>query len=348
MLTVKYGINFSIIDGNLTKFNSPQLPQQQTVQFTQEFGGTITVADGTYQQPFSSENILTTQMLFMLCDQPIQIILVAQGGTLGGTAPFTLLPNIPSLLSVGNLDSIYISNSTGMQATLTLKGAGVGNGSSPTGSPGGATGATGATGNDGATGPTGADGATGPSGADGATGPSGNTGTSGTTGAAGATGPSGADGSTGATGPGGASSSVIVTLQPSDIEGLSSYPGFTLISASDLLLESNQAIIVQSVEFYIDGSGGIPYTTTANLFLNYVGNYTGGQLFPAGNTPNNSNIGLLTSARPLYRYIQCSANDQNIPFQSDLLLNADGPIVATGNAVSMDVRVTYQVVVGNF
>lgn len=125
MLTVKYGINFNIVDGNYVKFNSPQLPQQQTTQFTQEYGGTIILPDATVDQPFSPENIFYTQMLFMLCDQAIAIKLVPVGGTQGGTIPMTLLPNIPSLLSVGNIIAIYLSNSTGTAANLTIKGAGI-------------------------------------------------------------------------------------------------------------------------------------------------------------------------------------------------------------------------------
>lgn len=125
MLTVKFAINFNIMDGLFTKFNSPQLPQQQTTQFTQEYGGTILVTNGTVDQVFSPENIFYTQMLFLLCDQPIQIKLIPTGGSLGGTVPLTLLPNVPSLLSVTNITGIYISNSTGNLATLTLKGAGI-------------------------------------------------------------------------------------------------------------------------------------------------------------------------------------------------------------------------------
>lgn len=124
MLTTKYGINFQIIDGNITKFNSPQLPQQMTTQFTQEYGGTITIPDATVDLPFYSESIPLTQMLFMLADQALAIKLVPVGGSQGGTVPLTLLPNIPSLLSVGNIQAIFISNSTGQTSTLTLKGAG--------------------------------------------------------------------------------------------------------------------------------------------------------------------------------------------------------------------------------
>lgn len=124
MLTTKFAITFNIMDGNYTKFNSPPQPIQQTTQFTQEFGGTILLPAATVDQAFSTENIFYTQMLFLLCDQEIQIKLVPVGGSLGATPALTLLSNIPSLLAVKNIQAIYLSNPTANLATLTLKGAG--------------------------------------------------------------------------------------------------------------------------------------------------------------------------------------------------------------------------------
>lgn len=213
MLTVKYGVYFQITDGNYTKFLSPPQPTNQTTQFVQEFGGTITLADGTVDQLFNQENIPFTQMLFMLCDQAVQVKLVCTGGDVTTTQPMILMPNVPSLLSVSNIIGIYVSNNTGTLATLTLKGAGS-SGSTPSPVSGGATGATGPTGPAGSTGPTGTDGITGSTGVTGATGSIGLTGATGIglTGPTGADssvpGPTGAAGIDGATGPTGADSSV--------------------------------------------------------------------------------------------------------------------------------------------
>lgn len=130
-----------------------------------------------------------------------------------------------------------------------------------------------------------------------------------------------------------------VTLQAADLASLHIFPGYTIVPATGLT--ATQAIIVYSVEFYYTFSSS-PYTTTANLFLNYGGNWPGGQTFPAGRTTNNANIGLLTETSPIYRFVQNSANDQNVPTQMPVLLNADGTI--TGGGGQLKVRTTYKIV----
>jgi len=133
------------------------------------------------------------------------------------------------------------------------------------------------------------------------------------------------------------------TLNPGGVAALASYPGLTLVSGADL--EFNQAIVWETLEFRCNLNSGTPYTTTANFFINIIGNYPGGQRFPAGDTANNGNLGLLTEAgrdnrRMFYRNgadMQIQAGPGN-----DLLLMLDGP--ATGGTEPVQIRVTYRVV----
>ena len=128
-----------------------------------------------------------------------------------------------------------------------------------------------------------------------------------------------------------------VTLTPSDLAGLSSYPGKTLVSAAGLT--SNQVIVVTALEFSLTYNT-TAYTTTANLYLNYSGNYlTVAQAIPAGNTTENNTSGMLTASRNTYRYIQNSIADGLFPPQQDVILMSDGAI-SNGDS-DLRVRVTY-------
>jgi hypothetical protein len=128
-----------------------------------------------------------------------------------------------------------------------------------------------------------------------------------------------------------------VTLTPADLAGLNSYPGKTLVSAAGLT--SNQVIVVTALEFSLTYNT-TPYTTTANLYLNYSGNYlTVAQAIPAGNTTANNNTGMLTSSKNTYRYVQNGMVDGDFPPQQDVILMSDGAI-SNGNS-DLRVRVTY-------
>ena len=130
-----------------------------------------------------------------------------------------------------------------------------------------------------------------------------------------------------------------VTLSPSDLAGLNSYPGKTLVSASALGLTSSQFIVVTALEFSLTYNT-TPYTTSANLYLNYSGNYlTVAQPIPAGNTTANNNVGLLTSSRNIYRYVQNGITDGDFPVNQDVILMSDGAI-ANGNS-DLRIRVSY-------
>ena len=129
----------------------------------------------------------------------------------------------------------------------------------------------------------------------------------------------------------------IVTLTPADLAGLNSYPGKTLVSASGLT--GNQVIVVTALEFSLTYNT-TPYTTTANLYLNYSGNYlTVAQAIPAGNTTENNTVGMLTSSRNTYRYVQNGMVDGDFPPQQDVILMSDGAI-SNGDS-DLRVRVTY-------
>ena len=128
-----------------------------------------------------------------------------------------------------------------------------------------------------------------------------------------------------------------VTLTPADLAGLNSYPGKTLVSAAGLT--SNQVIVVTALEFSLTYNT-TPYTTTANLYLNYSGNYlTVAQAIPAGNTTENNTVGMLTSSRNTYRYVQNGMVDGDFPPQQDVILMSDGAI-SNGDS-DLRVRVTY-------
>ena len=121
--------------------------------------------------------------------------------------------------------------------------------------------------------------------------------------------------------------------------GLNTYPGVTLLSASGLGLSSNQVLVVTALEFSLTFNS-IVYTTTANLYLNYGGNYlTGAQLIPAGATTANNGVGMLTSNRNTYRYVQSGIVDGDFPTNADVILMADGAI--TGGDSNLRVRVSY-------
>ena len=128
-----------------------------------------------------------------------------------------------------------------------------------------------------------------------------------------------------------------VTLTPSDLAGLTSLPGKTLVSGGGLA--SNQVIVVTALEFSLTYNT-TPYTTTANLYLNYSGNYlTVPQAIPAGNTTANNNVGMLTASRNTYRYVQNGMVDGDFPPQQDVILMSDGAI-SNGDS-DLRVRVTY-------
>ena len=128
-----------------------------------------------------------------------------------------------------------------------------------------------------------------------------------------------------------------VTLTPSDLAGLTSLPGKTLVSGGGLA--SNQVIVVTALEFSLTYNT-TPYTTSANLYLNYSGNYlTVAQPIPAGNTTANNNVGMLTASRNTYRYVQNGIVDGDFPPQQDVILMADNNIL-DGDS-NLNVRVTY-------
>ena len=128
-----------------------------------------------------------------------------------------------------------------------------------------------------------------------------------------------------------------VTLTPSDLAGLNQYPGKTLVSGGGLA--SNQVIVVTALEFSLTYNT-TPYTTTANLYLNYGGNYlTVAQAIPAGSTTKNNTSGMLTASRNTYRYVQNGIADGNFPPQQDVILMADNNIL-DGDS-DLRVKVTY-------
>ena len=131
----------------------------------------------------------------------------------------------------------------------------------------------------------------------------------------------------------------IITLSPTDLGNLSSYPGITLLSSSALGLSSNQVLVVTSLEFSLTFNSA-PYTTSANLYLNYAGNYlTGAQLIPVGNTSANNNVGMLTASRNIYRYVQSTIADGDFPPQQDVILMSNGAIL--GGDSDLRIKVSY-------
>ena len=134
-------------------------------------------------------------------------------------------------------------------------------------------------------------------------------------------------------GAGSSLSSTTVTLTPSDIASLNTYPGITLVPAV-----GGQQIIVHRLDFYMHYSG-TPYSSTANLFLNYDGNWSASWLIPAG---GNVTAPLLTASRDTYYSAFNTATQQYVLPGSAALLMSDGTI--TGGNSNLIVRVIYELI----
>ena len=123
-LLVQWKLNFNITDNSLTNFKSGDV-QGVSSTFTQAIGASILVPQGTSDEPLCLDGLEFAQAIFLMSDQAIQIKLVPQGSTLAETSFLTLMPNMPSLLSVQNVVGIYVSNPSGPLAKLIFQAAGV-------------------------------------------------------------------------------------------------------------------------------------------------------------------------------------------------------------------------------
>lgn len=122
-LVVKTKINFQILDGTITLFNTGDI--QNTIQtFTQDFGGAFSVADGVTDMQVCLDGTTQANQIFMLSDKALKVKLVPLGETAATVKAITLYPNLPTLLAVQNLVDLYLTNDTGSDARLIIEGAG--------------------------------------------------------------------------------------------------------------------------------------------------------------------------------------------------------------------------------
>lgn len=123
-LMVRYSVILEVTDNQLTNFKTPQIANSTTTDFTQELGATVLIPAGTINYKIDSQGIDQLQMVFILADQDLEVKLVPTGGSLGATPGLTLMANKPNLISVRNIQEIYLSNSTSQAAKLTLQALG--------------------------------------------------------------------------------------------------------------------------------------------------------------------------------------------------------------------------------
>jgi hypothetical protein len=121
-LLTSWNLEFKITNNIATDYDSG-MQQGILGDFTQATQEDIVVATGVVNKllPSSIENLC---VMYILCDQAVQISLVPQGSTLGQVQPITLYPRVPTMLAVQYVKEVYVTNQTGQQANLTFISAG--------------------------------------------------------------------------------------------------------------------------------------------------------------------------------------------------------------------------------
>lgn len=122
LLQTSWNLEFKIANQQASDYDSG-IQQGMLQDFTQATEQDIIVASGVVNEQLPTP-IGNLCVIYMLCDQAVQITLVPQGSTLATTPPLTLYPNIPTMLSVQLISAIYVSNATGVQANLSYIAAG--------------------------------------------------------------------------------------------------------------------------------------------------------------------------------------------------------------------------------
>lgn len=128
-----------------------------------------------------------------------------------------------------------------------------------------------------------------------------------------------------------------VTLTPSDIQGLHTYPGKLLVDGV-----ADNVIIVNSLEFY-RGEQGSAYTATGvNMFVNYIGNFVDPTQSYTWKIPADAvqagGTGLLTSTGAIQGISVNNASFQPFTVGQGAILMSDSAITGTGGNVSVKVN----------
>jgi hypothetical protein len=121
-LQTSWNLNLKITNNIATDYDSG-VQQGVLGDFTQATEEDVIVPNGASNMALPTP-ITNLCVIYMMCDQAITVALVPEGSLLSQTQPLTLYPNMPSILSVQSVVSIYVSNSTGQQANLSFIAAG--------------------------------------------------------------------------------------------------------------------------------------------------------------------------------------------------------------------------------
>lgn len=123
-VTARTTLQFQLMEGQIVSFNTGQMTSTVTTM-TQQFAADVLVADQTTDREISLQGVGMGQQIYVLCDQPVLLKLLPQGAILANTVGYMMMPNVPSLLSVQNIVSIFVTNTTGTTARVIVQGAGV-------------------------------------------------------------------------------------------------------------------------------------------------------------------------------------------------------------------------------
>jgi hypothetical protein len=123
-IVAKSSIQFDICNKPSDNMRGGPIVSTQT-QFTQTFSADLLLDDATVDKQVSMQGAVRAQQLFLWSDQAVEIKLVVYGSNLASTRAFQLIPNVPSLMSVQNIAEIYVTNTTGLQAKVSVQGAGI-------------------------------------------------------------------------------------------------------------------------------------------------------------------------------------------------------------------------------
>lgn len=132
-------------------------------------------------------------------------------------------------------------------------------------------------------------------------------------------------------------SSQWVTLTPSDIQGLHTYPGTSLVDGV-----ADNIIIVDSLEFYRGEQGSAYSASGVNMFVNYMGNYVDPTKSYTWKIPADAvqagGTGLLTSTGAIQGISVNNASFQPVPVGQGAILMSDSAITGTGGNVTVKVN----------
>jgi hypothetical protein len=124
-IVVKSMVSMEITNAPATFFRSGPITTASD-QFTQTFGADITIQPAVVNQAVSLQGADRAQQMFILCDQPILLVLeILVSGVPTPTPPIELKANVPSMLAFSNVVGMQVTNTTLDVARLMVYGAGI-------------------------------------------------------------------------------------------------------------------------------------------------------------------------------------------------------------------------------